>query len=112
LRKAPRVVPPEAAGSGSSRCALMTLVIVETAACVALAGARDAKIAAAIRSRVDAKKAVGMVVATIEPDGSSSMAAFGNAGPGARPLDTESVLTNSVMSNDDLGFELVAGPAK
>jgi len=54
-------------------------------------GARDAEIAAAIKSRVDAKKSAGMVVATIEPDGSSSMAAFGNPGPDARPLDGDSV---------------------
>jgi serine-type D-Ala-D-Ala carboxypeptidase/endopeptidase len=70
---------------------LVTLCIVASAVCVALAGARDAEIAAAIQSRVEAKKAVGMVVATIEPDGSSSVAAFGNAGPGARPLDADSV---------------------
>ena len=54
-------------------------------------GVRDAEIAAAIKSRVDAKKSAGMVVATIEPDGSSSMAAFGNPGPDARPLDGDSV---------------------
>jgi CubicO group peptidase (beta-lactamase class C family) len=54
-------------------------------------GARNAEIAAAIKSRVDAKKSAGMVVATIEPDGSSSMAAFGNPGPDARPLDGDSV---------------------
>jgi D-alanyl-D-alanine-carboxypeptidase/D-alanyl-D-alanine-endopeptidase len=68
-----------------------SLVIVASAVSVALVGARDAEIAAAIKSRVEAKKAVGMVVATIEPDGSSSMAAFGSAGPGAKPLDAESV---------------------
>ena len=32
-----------------------------------------------------------MVVATIEPDGSSSMAAYGNPGPDAKPLDGDSV---------------------
>ena len=65
-----------------SRRPLVTLTIIAGAVCIALAGPRDAEIAAAIKSRVDAKKAVGMVVATIEPDGSSSMAAFGNAGAG------------------------------
>jgi serine-type D-Ala-D-Ala carboxypeptidase/endopeptidase len=70
---------------------LMTVVISASAVCAVLAGARDAEIAAAIKSRVEAKKAVGMVVATIEPDGSSSLAAFGNAGPGVRPLDADSV---------------------
>ena len=80
-----------AAGFPTCRRPLMTLVIVATAVCAALAGARDAEIAAAIKSRVEARKAVGMVVATIEPDGSSSMAAFGSPGPGARPLDVDSV---------------------
>jgi CubicO group peptidase (beta-lactamase class C family) len=69
----------------------VTLVIIASVVCFAFAGQRDAEIAAAIKSRVEAKKAVGMVVATIESDGSSSMAAFGNAGPGARSLDADSV---------------------
>jgi D-alanyl-D-alanine-carboxypeptidase/D-alanyl-D-alanine-endopeptidase len=54
-------------------------------------GARNAEISAAIRARVEAKRAVGMVVATIEPDGSSSIAAFGTPGPDAKPLDGDSV---------------------
>ena len=54
-------------------------------------GARTREIAAAIKQRVDDKKAVGMVVATIEPDGSTSMAAYGSPGPGAMPLDADSV---------------------
>src|SRR4051794_9224092 len=54
-------------------------------------GTRNQEIAAAIKTRVDAKKSVGMVVATIEADGSSSMAAYGSAGPGAKPLDADSV---------------------
>ena len=75
-----------------SRRQLVTLfIIIAGAVCIAVAGTRDAEIAAAIKSRVEAKKAVGMVVATIEPDGSSSLGAFGNAGPGARPLDADSV---------------------
>jgi len=75
-----------------SRRQLGTLIIlIASALCVVLAGTRDAEIATAIKSRIEAKKAVGMVVATIEPDGSSSLAAFGNAGPGARPLDADSV---------------------
>src|SRR5215211_5015048 len=47
--------------------------------------------AAAIRARVDAKKSTGMVVATIEADGSHSIAAYGDPGPRARPLDADSV---------------------
>jgi CubicO group peptidase (beta-lactamase class C family) len=57
----------------------------------AVDGTRNAEISAAIRGRVEAKRAVGMVVATIEPDGSSSLAAFGSPGPGAKPLDADSV---------------------
>lgn len=65
--------------------------IVGVAVAAAADGARNAEIAAAIKSRVEAKKAVGIVVATIEPDGSTSMAAFGDPGPGAKPLDGDSV---------------------
>jgi CubicO group peptidase (beta-lactamase class C family) len=54
-------------------------------------GTRNAEIAAALKSRVDAKRATGMVVATIEPDGSQSLAAYGSPGPGALPLDADSV---------------------
>ena len=60
-------------------------------AVIAADGARTQEIAAAIKQRVDDKKAVGMVVATIEPDGSTSMAAYGSPGPGARPLDADTV---------------------
>ena len=54
-------------------------------------GTRNAEIAAAIKTRIDKEKAGGLVVATIEPDGSSSMAAYGNPGPDAKPLDADSV---------------------
>jgi serine-type D-Ala-D-Ala carboxypeptidase/endopeptidase len=54
-------------------------------------GTRNQEIATAIKARVDAKKSVGMVVATIEPDGSASIAAYGSPGPGAMPLDADSV---------------------
>lgn len=71
---------------------LTSLVVAVTIAAVAASnGSRDAEIAAAIKSRVEAKKSTGMVVATIEPDGSTSIAAFGDPGPAARPLDADSV---------------------
>jgi len=54
-------------------------------------GTRNQEIASAIKARVDARKSIGMVVATIEPGGSSSMASYGDAGPGALPLDADSV---------------------
>ena len=67
------------------------LAVVTAVAIAAASGARDAEIASAIKSRVDAKRSTGMVVATIEPDGSSSIAAYGDPGPGAQPLDANSV---------------------
>jgi hypothetical protein len=49
---------------------IFAALIVIAGVAIAADGARDAEIAAAIKSRVDAKKSAGMVVATIEPDGS------------------------------------------
>jgi D-alanyl-D-alanine-carboxypeptidase/D-alanyl-D-alanine-endopeptidase len=66
-------------------------LIAAVAVAAAADGTRTAQITAAIKSRVEAKKAVGMVVATIEPDASFSVATYGDAGPGARPLDADSV---------------------
>lgn len=54
-------------------------------------GSRTAEILAAIRTRVDAGKNTGMVVATIEADGGTSIAAYGSPGHGALPLDGDSV---------------------
>jgi serine-type D-Ala-D-Ala carboxypeptidase/endopeptidase len=65
--------------------------MLASAAGIAVEGTRTAEIAAAIKSRVETKKAVGMVVGTIEPDGSRSIAAYGNPGPDSRPLDADSV---------------------
>jgi CubicO group peptidase (beta-lactamase class C family) len=78
-------------GANPSFRPLVALVISVSVVCVALAGPRDAEIAAAIKTRVEAKRAIGMVVATIDPDGSSSIAAYGAAGPDARALDADSV---------------------
>jgi CubicO group peptidase (beta-lactamase class C family) len=69
----------------------LCLALIAAVVVAAPDGARTAEIAAAIKSRVEAKKSAGMVVATIEPDGSSSIAAFGDPGPGATPLDADSV---------------------
>ena len=70
---------------------ILALVVAAIATVGTVDGTRNAEIAAAIKSRIEAKKSTGMVVATIEPDGSSSIAAFGDPGPGARPLDADSV---------------------
>jgi D-alanyl-D-alanine-carboxypeptidase/D-alanyl-D-alanine-endopeptidase len=71
--------------------ATLALILAIAATGAVSNGARSQEIATAIRTRVDAKKSVGMVVATIEPDGSTSMAAYGSPGPEARPLDADSV---------------------
>jgi CubicO group peptidase (beta-lactamase class C family) len=48
-------------------------------------------ISARIRARVDAKKNSGIVAAVIDSRGNVSMAGYGDAGPGALPLDADSV---------------------
>jgi CubicO group peptidase (beta-lactamase class C family) len=68
-------------------CAALVLAIGIAAA----DGTRSAEIAGAIKARIDARKVGGLVVATVEPDGSASMAAYGNAGLNARALDGDSV---------------------
>jgi CubicO group peptidase (beta-lactamase class C family) len=52
---------------------------------------RGTEIADAIKSRVDSGKSTGMVVARINPDGSTSTSAYGDPGPDALPLDGDSV---------------------
>lgn len=54
-------------------------------------GVREAEILTAIKSRVDDKKSTGIVVGTIDADGGTSRAAYGDAGPGALALDADSV---------------------
>src|SRR3989304_2973793 len=54
-------------------------------------GTRNADILAALKSRVDSDKSTGMVVGTIEADRATSPPASGDPGPGALPLDADSV---------------------
>ena len=70
---------------------ILAALVLTIGVAAATDGARDAEIAAAIKARIDDKKVGGLVIATIEPDGSSSMAAYGNPGPDAKPLDADSV---------------------
>jgi D-alanyl-D-alanine-carboxypeptidase/D-alanyl-D-alanine-endopeptidase len=70
---------------------ILAALVLTIGVAAATDGTRNAEITAAITARVDAKKAGGLVVATIEPDGSSSMAAYGNPGPDAKPLDADTV---------------------
>jgi CubicO group peptidase (beta-lactamase class C family) len=46
---------------------------------------------AVIKTRVDAGKNVGIVAGTIDASGKQAIAAYGNPGPGAMPLDADSV---------------------
>jgi serine-type D-Ala-D-Ala carboxypeptidase/endopeptidase len=71
--------------------AILAALVLTIGVAAATDGTRNAEITAAITARVDAKKSAGLVVATIEPDGSSSMAAYGTAGPDTKPLDGDSV---------------------
>jgi len=69
----------------------LAALVLAISVVAAIDGTRNAEIAAALHTRIDKEKVGGLVVATIEPDGSSSMAAYGNPGPGAKPLDADSV---------------------
>ena len=71
--------------------AITVIVALAGGGFAAGSGSRDAEILAAIKERVDGKRSSGMVVATIEADGGTSLAAYGDPGPGARPLDGDSV---------------------
>ena len=70
---------------------LCGLAIAIGLATVSARGSRDAEILALLKARVDAGRNVGMVVGTIEAGGGTSMAAYGNPGPGSLPLDADSV---------------------
>jgi len=52
---------------------------------------RSAQIQALLKARVDAKRGVGMVAGTVDADGKTAIAAYGNPGPDSLPLDADSV---------------------
>ena len=51
----------------------------------------DAELLALIKSRVDAGRNTGIVVGVLRGDAAPAIAAYGNPGPGAQPLDADSV---------------------
>ena len=51
----------------------------------------NAEIEALVRSRVEEDRAVGMVIGVLEADGSTRVVSYGEAGPGAQPLSSQSV---------------------
>ena len=52
---------------------------------------REGQIHALTKARVDGGKSIGMVVGTVDAAGKKSIAAYGNPGPDALPLDADSV---------------------
>jgi CubicO group peptidase (beta-lactamase class C family) len=71
--------------------AIALAVVASTGVLTTTTASRREEIEAAIRQRVDAGKNVGIVVATIDADGTSLVAGYGQPGPGALPLDGDSV---------------------
>ncbi len=51
----------------------------------------ESELLALIKERVDAGRSVGMVVGVVEATGSRTIVAYGESGPGARPLGPKSV---------------------
>ena len=52
---------------------------------------REGQIHALLKARVDAGRSIGRVVGTVDAGGKTVIAAYGNAGPDALPLDADSV---------------------
>lgn len=79
----------------SERLVRVAIAIVLAIAAIATpflsAANRQEEILAAIRSRVGDGRSTGMVAATLDADGAASIAAYGDPGPGAMPLDADSV---------------------
>ena len=53
--------------------------------------ADDQALLALIRGRVEEGRATGLVLGVLEADGTRRIVAYGDPGPGARPLGPESV---------------------
>jgi CubicO group peptidase (beta-lactamase class C family) len=52
---------------------------------------REAQLQRLLKARVDDGKSIGMVAGTVDAAGKTTMAAYGNPGPGSLPLDADSV---------------------
>lgn len=65
--------------------------LIVLAAGLVVASDRTSELESLARARVERIRSGGMVLATIDADGRSSVAADGDAGPGALPLDADSV---------------------
>ena len=78
----------------SRRVSLLTSVFV-LVALAAPVGAQyfptDSELQELIRTRVEEGRATGIVVGVLEADGTRRIQAYGRAGPGAMPLDAETI---------------------
>ena len=86
----------------SRRAAVRVTMLVLLVAAVTLPGARaqrpaastfpsDSAVLRILRQRVEEKRAAGIVVGLLEPDGRTRIVSFGDPGPGQPPLDGNSV---------------------
>jgi CubicO group peptidase (beta-lactamase class C family) len=73
------------------RCALLLAALVSFSGWQTAATASDAELLALIKTRVDAGRNTGIVVGVLRGDATPVIASYGNPGPGAKPLDADSV---------------------
>jgi serine-type D-Ala-D-Ala carboxypeptidase/endopeptidase len=73
------------------RMLLGAVAVVLSLTFISAQSSREAELLALLKTRVDAGKNVGIVAGTIDTDGKAVIAAYGNAGPEALPLDADSV---------------------
>ena len=69
----------------------MRILLGAVALALVAAAPDEATLHGLIKARVDAGKNVGIVVGTVDAGGKKTIAAYGNPGPGALPLDADSV---------------------
>jgi len=72
----------------------------------------DARLLEIIQSRVEEQRATGIVIGVLEADRSRRIVAFGDPGPGARPLGPESVFEIGSISKAFTGILLADMAAK
>ena len=75
-----------------TRCGVLLFALASLIGGVSATGpASDAALLALIKTRVDAGRNTGIVVGVLRGDAPPAIAAYGNPGPGAKPLDADSV---------------------
>tara|TARA_R110002096_G_scaffold143328_4_gene299240 strand:+ start:6960 stop:8615 length:1656 start_codon:yes stop_codon:yes gene_type:complete len=86
--------------------------VVSPAPAIERAFPAKAELHALIKARVDAKRASGLVVGVREADGTHTIVAYGDAGPGAKPLGPKSVFEIGSISKSFTGVLLAEMTAK